>query len=123
QQQLLANAPGKENQMRLAQLLMRAGETDEASNVWVPLTSDEADPEKVLPSVDSLLAHEKRDTAWLIIERLLRDQPKNWELLYRAGAALANEKPNEAAARFQSILALRLPDDEPSVQAKARTKQ
>ncbi|HEY2251920.1 MAG TPA: hypothetical protein VGH74_12700, partial [Planctomycetaceae bacterium] len=123
QQQLLTNAPGKENQMRLAQLLMRSGETDEASNVWVRLTSDETDPEKVLPSIDNLLGHEKRDTALLIIERLLRDQPKNWELLYRAGAALANEKPDEAADKFQAILALRLPDDEPGVQAQARAKQ
>src|SRR5207244_6900150 len=30
QQQLLVVAPGKENQMRLAQLLMRTGDTDEA---------------------------------------------------------------------------------------------
>ena len=123
QQQLLTNAPGKENQMRLAQLLMRSGETDEASNVWVRLMSDETEPEKVLPSIDSLLAHDKRDTALLIIERLLRDQPKNWELLYRAGAALANEKPDEAAARFDAILALRLPDDEPGVQVQARARQ
>ncbi|MBI3863250.1 MAG: DUF1583 domain-containing protein, partial [Planctomycetia bacterium] len=123
QQQLLVAAPGKENQMRLANLLMRSGETDEASNVWVRLTTEETEMEKVLPSIDSLLAHDKQETALLIIDRLLRDQPKNWELLYRAGAAVATARPAEAASKFQAILELRLPDDETGIVAQARAKQ
>ncbi len=123
QQQLLAVTPGKEVQIRLAQLLMRTGETDAAAEIWQRITVAEDDPEKILRSVDSLLAHDKRDTARPIIDRLLRDQPKNWELLYRSGAALGMANPEEAAGRVRALLALRLPDDEAGIAAKSRLKQ
>src|SRR5262249_29586484 len=73
--------------------------------------------------VDSLLANGKRETALSIIERLLRDQPQNWEFLYREGAALGVEKPDEASRRFRQLLALHLSDDEQGAQLKARLKQ
>src|SRR5207237_1145292 len=72
---------------------------------------------------DSLLNNAKYDTALAIVERLLRDQPNNWEALYREGATLgALEKHDEAARPFQALLKVTVPDDEQSVLVKAKKK-
>jgi tetratricopeptide (TPR) repeat protein len=123
QQQLLKIAPGKDSQARLAQLLVRSGETEEASAIWVQLIAGEQEPHRVLQAVDSLLAHGKHDTVLAITERLLRDHPRDWEVLYREGAALMGlEKPESAAQRFQALLDLHLPDEELAAQIKAKEK-
>ncbi len=110
-------------QLRLAQLLVRAGESDEATAIWVKLAGSEPEPHRTLSAIDSLLTNGKQDTALAITTRLLTQQPGNWELLYREGAALAAlHRPDEAGRRFEAILALRLNDDEPGAETKARTK-
>ena len=59
--------------------------------------------------------HARPESVVTITERLLREQPHNWEILYRRGVALADaEKPEEAARCFQSLLDCRVDDDEPS---------
>ncbi len=123
QQQLNKSSPGKEGTMRLAGLLMKAGEKDEATALMAQLTENEKDPEVVLKSIDSLLTQKQFEQALTLVEKLVRDQPKNWELLYREGAALAKSKPEEAAQRFEAILALKLKDDEPSLAAKSAAKK
>ena len=55
QQQHLAVAPTKEAESKLAQLLARSGETDEASSIWVRLVTREQDPYRVIQAIDSLL--------------------------------------------------------------------
>ncbi len=123
QQQLYKTAPAKEHELRLAQLLARSGEADEAGSIYVRLATSEQEPHRALAAVDSLLQGSKYDTVLAITERMLRDNPKNWEALYREGAALMGlEKPAEAARRFQAILDLRLPDDEQALADKAKKK-
>ena len=123
QQQLVAITPGKESQLRLAQLLVRTGESDGATEILERLAEEEQDPERLLTALDNLLAHEKRDAVVSIAERALRDQPQNWELLYRAGAAIARNKSEEAARRFRAILALTLPDDDTGEKTRRRAAQ
>ena len=125
QQQLMKSAPGKEATMRLAQLLMKLGENDEATALMSRITIEEKDPETVLKSLDSMLNQENYSQALTVAEKLTRDQPKNWELLYREGVALAKSKNKaaEARSRFEAILALKLNDDEMTLSAKNQLKK
>ncbi len=126
QQQLLKIAPGREETMRLAQLLMKSGETEEAKALMSSHTVvDEKDPNAVLKSIDSLLNQGNNDQALAMIQKLTAEQPQNWELLYREGVALAKSKDKsaEARSRFEAILALNLSDDEESLLAKAPAKK
>jgi tetratricopeptide (TPR) repeat protein len=115
-------APSKEGEMRLAQFLLRTGGNEEAATIWTKMAESGSNPADVLGAIDSLLAHDKLDVALLIIERLLREQPRNWELLYRAGSAIGKGRPDEAQRHFRAILALEIPDDEQGVQAKSRSQ-
>ncbi|WP_425618770.1 DUF1583 domain-containing protein [Anatilimnocola sp. NA78] len=119
QEQLVKVAPGAETEYRLAALLADNGSSQESAAIIVRLTRQEADPEKVLKSIDGLLASNQKSTALLIIEAKLREDPKNWELLYREGVGLS-DKPAEAAKRFEAILAMTVSDTTPAVGEKIR---
>ena len=123
QQQMNRAAAGKEGVLRLAQLLSKAGEQDEANALMTQISVEEKDPEHQLRSMDTLLTQKNYEQVTPITARLLRDQPKNWELLYRDGVALAETKPEEATRRFEAILALNVNDDEQSLAAKSQAKK
>ena len=123
QQQLNKVVPGKEGIMRLAQLLTRSGEKEEATALMAQITAEEKDPAQIIKSIDGLLAQRQFEQALAIVRKLLRDQPTNWELLYREGAILAVSKPDEAASRFESILAMKLKDDELGIVAKTQSQK
>ena len=123
QQQMNKVAPGREGTMRLAQLLMKSGESEEASVLMARISAEEKDPEQVFKTIDALFATNQYEQILRITERLTRDQPKNWELLYREGVALAKQKPEEAAKRFETILALNEKDSEQSLAAKSAAKK
>ncbi|HTU17039.1 MAG TPA: DUF1583 domain-containing protein [Gemmataceae bacterium] len=111
-------------QLGLAQLLVKAGESEEAAAIWVKLVADEPRPHRNLQAIDALLAHGKSDTVLAITRRLLAQKPDNWELLYREGVALVNlERQEEAGQRFQTLLDMRLSDDEEGASLKASKKQ
>jgi len=115
QQQLNVVAPSKEGTMRMAMLTMKSGDHEAATALLTRATAEEKDPEQLLRSLDTLLGQKNFEQVISITERLVRDQPRNWELLYRSGAALASTKPADAARRFQAILDLNLNDDDPSL--------
>ncbi|AMV19156.1 DUF1583 domain-containing protein [Planctomyces sp. SH-PL14] len=118
QEQLVRLAPGPETEYKLATLLSQNGAAQESSAILVRLASKEEDPEKLMRNIDSLLGSEQTETALLIIQARLRDDPRNWELLYREGAALSKTSPAEAAKRFEAILALPNADEELTPTAK-----
>ena len=89
QEQLAKLAPGSETEYRLATLLSRAGDNQEAAAILVRLAAKEEDKEKLLRNIDSLLATQQEETALALIEPKLREHPGDWELLYRQGVALA----------------------------------
>ena len=114
QRQLTAAAPNNyDHQLKLAQLLTKSGESDEAADIWVKLVANEPEPHRNLTAIDQLLTATKYDAALAILARMLAQKPGQWELMYREGAALAAKgKTDEAGQRFKAILALRQPDDE-----------
>ncbi len=100
QRQLAQAAPNSHDaRLRLAQLLVKAGESDEAATIWVQLVAGETEPHRNLQAIDSLLAHGKADAVLAITRRLLTQKPGNWELLYREGAALADLHRQDEAGR------------------------
>src|SRR4029077_2248374 len=114
QKQYVQAAPNNhDGQLRLAQLLVKAGESEEAAAIWVKLVAGEPEPHRNLQAIDALFSHNKADTVLAITRKLLAQKPGDWELLYREGAALATlDRQEEATRRFQTVLDLRLPDDE-----------
>lgn len=120
QEQLAKLAPGAETELPLARLLSQVGANEESTAIFVRLTSKEEDLEKFLKNVDSLIASGQHDAARALAEIRLREEPKNWELLYREGVALAKSNPVEAAHRFETIIALQREPDELSIAEKNR---
>ena len=108
QRQINEVAPTDEGLARLAQIYMRAGEANEAEAIWARMAGGKQETERILQTIEHLLASDKAQTAVGIVPaRLLRDHPDLWEGLYREGIALAAmEKPDEAEQRFRALLAL-----------------
>ncbi len=105
----------KRDRFQLADLLMKVGQVDEAVELLVGGESSRQLTAEVLKLLDGLYETGKTD---VLLARLkpLRDRfPDNWELLYREGIALAKAAPEEAAGRFEAILALHCRDDEPAL--------
>lgn len=125
QRQLIASAPNNyDHQLRLAQLLTRTGESEEAADIWVKLVANDTEPHRNLSAIDSLLTAGKSEAALAVLSRLLARKPGDWELTYREGAALtAKGKPDEAAHRFQALLAMKAPDDDLSAITRNQIKQ
>ncbi|HEY1377965.1 MAG TPA: DUF1583 domain-containing protein, partial [Gemmataceae bacterium] len=125
QRQLEKAAPNnRDHRLRLAQLLARAGEAEEAASVWVDLVTTETEPHRTHQAIDALLNQEKPETALAVLSKLLAQKPGDWELLYREGSALAAlDKREEAARRFRAVLDLKVPDDEPSAAEKFKKRQ
>ena len=123
QEQLTKLAPSSETEYRLATLLTRAGDNQEAAAILVRLAAKEEDKEKLLRNIDSLLASQQEETALAILEPKLRETPGDWELVYRQGVAFAHRGNTAAASEcFQSLLRGALADDELSTAAKNRQK-
>src|SRR5262245_25151461 len=120
QEQLAKLAPSGETEYRLATLLARAGDNQEAAAILVRLAAKEEDREKMLRNIDSLLGGGQEDTALAVIEPKLRENPGDWELLYREGVALVKKRPADAQRPLLALLDLSLSDEEWSAAAKAR---
>ncbi|HZV06513.1 MAG TPA: tetratricopeptide repeat protein, partial [Gemmataceae bacterium] len=125
QRQFVQAAPNNhDGRLRLAQLLVKSGESEEAATIWVKLVADEPHPHRNLQAIDAVLANNKPETVLAITRRLLSQKPGDWELLYREGAALgALNKTDEAKQRFQALLDLHLNDDEEGEILKDQKKQ
>ena len=125
QQQLLKAAPSREGSMRLAQLFARSGDNEEAMGIITRLTVEEKDPETVMKSLDSMLSQGNIENALRVADKLAREQPNNWELLYRKGYSLAKtkDKAEEARRVFEQLIALKIADDDQCVADKARARK
>ena len=89
---------------RLGQLYCAAGELEEAQALWAKMASGKGEAFRVYPAMDVLLADQKPQPVLEITESMLRKDPRDWEALYRNGAALAAlDKSEEAARRFQAL--------------------
>ena len=122
QKQLFGVAPNDEAAKRLGELYVRSGEISEAEALWAHY-ADGHDLSRVLQAADSLYTNGKYEAVLTTTERLLRNDPTNWEALFREGRALyALERHEEAAKRFKAILEIRRSDDDLGEIAKAMRK-
>ena len=109
QKQLIELAPSDEELSRLAQLYARSGELEEAQAVWSKMASGKGGTFHVYQAIDNLLVHQKPQPVVEITEAMVRKDPRDWEALYREGAALAAlQKPEEAT---QAVPGAARPDD------------
>ena len=116
-------ARSDDGQARLGSLLAKAGDLEEAQQVWAKAAAGKSQSFRVFLAMDNLLSHEKPLPVLEITETMLRDDPRDWEALYRQGLALEQlGKPQEAAARFQKLVELAVGDDETSAMARARAR-
>ncbi|HEY2412465.1 MAG TPA: DUF1583 domain-containing protein [Pirellulaceae bacterium] len=123
QEQLAKLAPGPESDYRLANLLSRAGNIQESAAIVVRLAAKEENKEKLLRGIDGLLTNGDPETALPILAQKLRENPTDWELLYRQAVAMAKLTPAAATPRFQALLDLTVNDDDLSTAAKSEQKK
>lgn len=123
QKQLVDLAPSDDAANRLALLYIRHGELDEAQALWARMASTQSETHKVFQAMDNLLGHHKGSAVIEVAESMIRKDPRDWEAIYRLGVAFVNEKkPDDAARWFQTLLDLRIDDDERSAIVKSRTR-
>jgi tetratricopeptide (TPR) repeat protein len=111
--QLTPEGQAKPARVRLAMLLLGAGEAGEARDLFLRVATAEHDPRELLLATQHFLARGRHADARQILPRVLEKYPDQWEALYLDGLALAaGGQLAEAAKRFQAILALSLPEDQ-----------
>ena len=116
-------APGDEGQARLATLLLKAGDLEEAQAVWSKAAAGKSQSFRVFAALDNLLSNGKPLPVVEITEGMLRADPHDWEALYRQALALEQlGKLKEAAAQFLKLSDLPVGDDEKSAFAKAQAR-
>jgi tetratricopeptide (TPR) repeat protein len=125
QRQLEKAAPtNRDVRLRLAQLLVKTGESEEAATIWVDLVANEHEPYRNHQAIDAVISAGKHDAALAVLTRLISNKPTDWELIYREAVTLsALNKKDEAAKRFHVLLDLKLTDETESAAAKWRKKQ
>ncbi|HTK76315.1 MAG TPA: tetratricopeptide repeat protein, partial [Gemmataceae bacterium] len=125
QRQLEKAAPtNRDVRLRLAQLLVKTGESEEAATIWVDLVANEPEPYRNHQAIDAVIGAGKHEAALAILIRLLSQKPTDWELIYREGVTLsALNRRDDAAKRFRVLLDLKMSDETESAAAKWRKKQ
>ena len=117
-------SPSRESRQQLAGLLLRSGEIEEAEAIWLELTSAIKDPHKVYEAIDDLVKHDRFNAALKMSERVLRDNPQDWETLYRQGLSLWKlKREDEALAKFDQLRELPIPQDKPSAKVEFQKAQ
>ena len=112
-------AASDEGQARLAGLLARSGDIEEAQAVWSKAAAGKSQAFRVFVAMDNLLLNNKPLPVLELTEGLLRTDAQDWEALYRQGLALEQlGRLTEAAARFQRLVELSVDDDVKSAFAR-----
>ena len=115
-------AASEEGQARLAELLAKSGDLDEALAVWSKAAAGKSQSFRVILAMDNLLLNGKALPVLEITEGILRG-PAELGVLYRRGQALEQlGRRQEAAATFQKLIDLPVDDDEKSGFAKAQAR-
>jgi tetratricopeptide (TPR) repeat protein len=105
-----------ESPVRLALLLVRAGQVDEGVELWQQHLAKDRSVADKLDAVDDLLALRHAQAALVLLDRLFPDARRSWEVAYRRAVALDTlQRPEDAAKVFGAILDMKLSDDELSV--------
>jgi tetratricopeptide (TPR) repeat protein len=115
QEELLELTDAPSDRTMLADLYMEADRTEEAEKLWDRMMDDQQDLVDQIASIDRLIGTERYELALSRVERLKRDNPSHWELLYREASVLVHlERNDEACRRLETLMAMDLPPDDPS---------
>ncbi len=92
QKQLVELAPTDDESERLANLYARGGNVDDAQAVWSKLAAGKSGSLRAYKAIDDLLSNRKPEPVVEITESMIRQDPGDWEALYRSGVALARAR-------------------------------
>ena len=122
QEQLAKLAPGAESEYRLATLLSRSGDNQEAAAILVRLASKENDRGKLLRNIDSLLTSGQEETALTFsIRRSARTRATGSCSIVKAPRW--RSESGRSGAHFTAILSQSLADEELSTLAKLQQQR
>ncbi|MDB5342997.1 MAG: tetratricopeptide repeat protein [Schlesneria sp.] len=121
QRQLMKVTGSDSERMQLVQLLLQAGNNDEAVELLITNAGEQQLTAGAMKLIDTL--HHRGLTAQAIarVQALRRRFPDNWELLYRE--ALLAKSSDEAKDLFVELLKLKLSADTPSLSGRSRLSQ
>lgn len=112
QRRLNEIAPDERGTQNLARLYSQIGDAQNAASVLVEYASTVDDPKQLLAAVDSLVANQRYEDALLFTQRIMREQPDDWQVAYRHGEALHGlRRSDDAQRQFEALLDLEPADD------------
>jgi len=115
QKQLVELAKSPDAEARLANLLIRSGDLEAAELLWSKLLNSNAEPHRLVKSIDGLIEADKLDAARKLCDQLLSQSGEDWEALLRLSVIdWKQDKKAAAADHCDRILALRLDQEAPS---------
>ncbi|MHC4880503.1 MAG: tetratricopeptide repeat protein, partial [Planctomycetota bacterium] len=119
QRQINELAPSRDNKQALAGLLVRTGDAEEAEKLWMELSEGEREPHRIIDGIDSMITNDKFDAALQLVDKRLRDNPRDWEAHLRAAIAhWKADRKDEAAKSLHALLDINLPPDTLSAKAE-----
>ena len=114
QTQLVNASPTRENEYRLANLLLQNGDLERAQQIWVRL-ANRSDSGSVIKTLGTLMSRGEFGVAWSLAQQWVEASPRNWELLGQALLIAVREGHHDEARQLaQQILELNVPMTEPS---------
>ena len=116
QEQLAKLAPGNETEFRLATLpVAQRRSIRRRPRFWSAWRPKKKIKEKLLRNIDGLLTQRRKKRRSRVLEPKLRENPTDWELLYRHGTAAGQAQfGRRCAVAFRPLLSKSLSDEEPS---------
>lgn len=123
QQQLLAVQPSTQATSRLADLLLRSEQWEDAEAVLQSLKDTAADPQSLLPVLDQLIATAKLDAARRLADRLLLRDAANADLLLRQAVVAFRQSRFEDVDRWcERLLAVPVAATSTAAQRKSNSE-
>jgi tetratricopeptide (TPR) repeat protein len=121
QRQLLKVTGNDVERMQLVQLLLQAGNSEEAMELLVSNAGEQQLTAEALKLIDTLQHRNLTAQAIARVRALRRRFPDNWELLYRE--AKLTTASDEVKGLFVELLKLNIPVDTPSLARRSRLSQ
>lgn len=121
QRQLLKLTGNDAERTQLVQLLLQAGNSEEAMELLVTNAGEQQLTAEAIKLVDTLHHRGLTKEAIARVQALRRRFPDNWELLYREANVTAAS--DEAKGLFVELLKLNIPVDTPSLVRRSRLSQ
>ncbi|MCP4853959.1 MAG: tetratricopeptide repeat protein [Fuerstiella sp.] len=119
QKQLNQLTPSDDGTVRLANLLVRAGELEAADDLWAGLSPTDTEPHRLIKSIDNLITVNNPDTAGRICSRMLQQNSRDWEVLLRLAVIDWKQgRHADAVRKCDQLLALDVPGDSTSHEQK-----